>query len=542
MAILHPATFDQIRQDAGLFRELDVMERLKQSLPGNYEVFHSISWFSIHNSHDQHGEIDIVVMSPEGNLVLLEVKAGEVILRNGEIFKIYHGKESSVTRQSKLQYSAMLTRLTDAKLHPFVTNCLVLPDYTINDADLISFPKERITSAENYDYLGTRIQEILRSVSNREDVEAIRHFLMNEFRVTADLTVIKGQIGSAIQRLSDGMSTWVPRITSPSGVIRINGTAGSGKTQLALQLLNDAAVSKHKSLYVCFNRSLADYMAKIAPASAHVTNFHELSVESYRRKFGDPDFSNPQIFELAAAHYIDYISTQAPMYDLIIIDEGQDFQPDWVTCIISQLKDDGRLYLMEDPDQRLYTRDEFDIADAVLLICNDNFRSPHSVCQTINAFRLSSKPIEAKSPYKGDLPEFYTYPNEDALIQTTSLAIESLLKRGFEIGDITVLTGKGRIKSKILNADHIGRFSTRHFTGEYTVDGDPVWSSGDLLTETIYRFKGQSAPAIVLSEIDFSEITEIERNKLFVGLTRAQMAVAIVLSGSAEKWFGKQLS
>ena len=112
MAILHPATFDQIRQDAGLFRELDVMERLKQSLPDNYEIFHSISWFSIYNSHDQHGEIDIVVMSPDGNLILLEIKAGEVILRNGEIFKIYHGKESSVTRQCKLQYSAMLARLT----------------------------------------------------------------------------------------------------------------------------------------------------------------------------------------------------------------------------------------------------------------------------------------------------------------------------------------------------------------------------------------------------------------------------------------------
>lgn len=542
MAILHPATFDQIRQDAGLFRELDVMERLKQSLPDNYEIFHSISWFSIYNSHDQHGEIDIVVMSPDGNLILLEIKAGEVILRNGEIFKIYHGKESSVTRQCKLQYSAMLARLTDAKLHPFVTNCLVLPDYTITNADLVGFPKERIISAENYDYLGTRIQEILRPVTNQEDVEAIRHFLKNEFKVTADLTVIKGQIGTAIQKLSDGMSTWVPRITSPSGVIRIIGTAGSGKTQLALQLLNDATVYKQKSLYVCYNRSLADYMAKIATASTHVTNFHELSVESYRRRIGDPDFNNPQIFDLATEHYIDYISTQPPIYDLIIIDEGQDFQPDWVTCIISQLKDDGRLYIMEDPDQRLYTRDEFDIADAVVLACNDNFRSPHSVCQTINAFRLSSKPIEAKSPYKGDLPEFYPYQNEDDLINSTASAIESLLDRGFDISDIAVLTGKGRLKSKILNTDHLGRFSTRHFTGDYTVDGDPVWTSGELLTESIYRFKGQSAPAIVLSEIDFSEISEIERNKLFVGVTRAQIAIAIVLSESAAAWFGSQLS
>lgn len=542
MAILHPETFDQIRQDAGLFRELDVMERLKQSLPDNYEVFHSISWFSVQNSYDQHGEIDIVVMSPKGNLLIIEVKSGEVILRNGEIFKVYKNSESSVSRQCKFQYSAMLHRLTDAKLHPFVTSCLVLPDYTLSGADLISFPKERIISAENYDYLGTRIQEILSNASNREDVEAVRHFLMSEFKVTTDLTVIKGQIRSAIQRLSDGMSTWVPRITAPSGVIRIIGTAGSGKTQLALQILNDAAISKKKSLYVCFNRSLADYIAKIAPASAYVINFHELSIESYRRKVGHPDFNNPEIFELATNHYIDYISTQAPMYDLIIIDEGQDLQPDWVTCIISQLKSDGRLYLMEDPDQRLYSCDEFDIADAVVLTCQDNFRSPHAICQTINAFGLASKPIQAKSPFKGNFPEFLTYSNDNTLIKTTASAVESLLDQGFELSDIVVLTGRGRLKSKILNSDQLGKFSTRRFTGQYSIDGDPKWTAGELLTESIYRFKGQSAPAVVLSEIDFSEMTDNERNKLFVGITRAQIAVSIVLSETAAAWFSSHLS
>jgi superfamily I DNA and RNA helicase len=105
-----------------------------------------------------------------------------------------------------------------------------------------------------------------------------------------------------------------------------------------------------------------------------------------------------------------------------------------------------------------------------------------------------------------------------------------------------VLTGRGRAKSKLLNADQIGKFSTRHFTGQYTHDGNPIWTEGDLLTETIFRFKGQSAPAVVLSEIDFIEMNNIERNKLFVGFTRAQMAIEIILSESAESWFTGQLS
>ena len=267
MATLHPETFDLLRQDAGLYRELDVMERLKQSLPDNYELFHSVSWFSVNNDHDHHGEIDVVVMSPEGNLLLVEVKAGDVVLHDGEIFKVYNGSESNVSRQCNIQYSAMVRRLTNAKLRTFVTNCLVLPDYRIENINLIGVPRERIIGAEEYDSLGTHVLEILHSAPIREnDAEAIRHFLKNEFRVTTDLTVLKGQISKTSHKLSDGMSLWVPRITSPSGVIRIQGTAGSGKTQLALQLLSDAVINKQKSLYVCFNRSLADHMSKIAPA------------------------------------------------------------------------------------------------------------------------------------------------------------------------------------------------------------------------------------------------------------------------------------
>ena len=542
MATLHPETFDLLRQDAGLYRELDVMERLKQSLPDNYELFHSVSWFSVNNDHDHHGEIDVVVMSPEGNLLLVEVKAGDVVLHDGEIFKVYNGSESNVSRQCNIQYSAMVRRLTNAKLRTFVTNCLVLPDYRIENINLIGVPRERIIGAEEYDSLGTHVLEILHSAPIREnDAEAIRHFLKNEFRVTTDLTVLKGQISKTSHKLSDGMSLWVPRITSPSGVIRIQGTAGSGKTQLALQLLSDAVINKQKSLYVCFNRSLADHMSKIAPASAQVTNFHELSIDHFRRSVGDPDFSDSTIFAKAATSYIEHVSNQEPRYDLIILDEGQDLEPDWVGCIIGQLKLDGQLYFMEDQDQRLYARDEFDLDGAVLVTSYENFRSPQAVCQMINAFGLSSKPILSKGPYLGDFPQFRVYKNDDELLNLTSLAIESLLSRGFKLSDIVVLTGRGKVKSKILNVDHIGSYSTSHFTGKYTLDGDQIWSEGDLITESVYRFKGKSAPAVVFSEIDFAEMTDTERNKLFVGLTRAQMAVEIVMSPTAEEWFRKGL-
>jgi len=45
-------------------------------------------------------------------------------------------------------------------------------------------------------------------------------------------------------------------------------------------------------------------------------------------------------------------------------------------------------------------------------------------------------------------------------------------------------------------------------------------------------------PVVVLSEVDVEELTEIEKHKLFVGLTRGQVRVDVVMSeASAKKLF-----
>ena len=173
--------------------------------------------------------------------------------------------------------------------------------------------------------------------------------------------------------------------------------------------------------------------------------------------------------------------------------------------------------------------------------CNDNHRSPRSVCQVINALALASPAIISKSPYQGEFPEFLHYDSEFELIKQTECAVVNLLEQGYALSDIVVLTGHGRNKSKLLNADRIGRFTTRRFTGAYTRNGDPVWSEGELMVESIYRFKGQSAPAVILSEVDFTELTDQERRKLFVGMTRAQLNLQIVLSSQAEACFADVL-
>ena len=535
MATLVP-DLSNAKHSRGKERELDVLYRLELSLPKGYEIFHNISWHSLHEDKDKHGEIDFVVLSPLGNVLLVEVKAGEVTIANGHMTKLYEDGPKDVGRQTSVQFAAVVDRLNKAGLRTHVTNCLVLPDYVIGDQHVIKIPPERIIDATRFDRLGSLVREMLADEQAVSEVERLRKFFCNEFNVTLDMRVLGEQVRTATVRLADGLATWVPRITAPSGVIKIQATAGSGKTQLALKLLEDASEQSLKSLYVCFNRSLADHIGHIAPAKTKVANFHELCVEYYRQTVGEPDFTEQGIYDRMANHYCAAIEANASLqnrYQLIVLDEGQDFEPAWVAALMPQLTGEGKVYLLGDDAQRIYDRGEFDLPEAVTITCQDNFRTPGEICQVINALGLTEQAVISRSFYRGELPNFYTYGNDKELLDKTEMAIKHLLQLGIALKDIAILSWRGLAGSLLIKTPQLGEFTLRRPTGKYSAAGDALWTEGALLTDSVYRFKGQSAAGIVLTEVDFETFDDKARRQLFVGLTRAQLAVEVVLTEQA---------
>ncbi len=535
MAILTPSYCANLRHDGGLQRELDVLERLTEGLPDAFEIFHEVTWHSIMNGEDRHGEIDIVVLSPNGNLLLVEVKAGDVLLRKGEMLKLYGKREKNVGKQSRMQYGAMVHRLKQAGLTPEVKHCVVLPDYLVPAGDVISIPRERIIDASEYDQLATRILALLAQCKRSHELLPVRQFLCNEFKVSPVISALRDQLKVVTQRLSEGLAVWVPRISHPSRLLCIRSTAGSGKTQLALHLLEGSVVESKRALYVCYDRPLADNIRQISPAKADVLSYYEVVMDHYRDHYAEPDFNNPELYQIAVDHYFNDSQHFTAQYDVLVIDEGQDFEPYWVQSLLPLLKTEGQLYLLEDDAQRLYEREPFELPDAITIQCNDNYRSPRVICQIINTLGLATASITSKSAYHGEFPQFVSYCSEKQLFNRTAEAIAELLEQGFMPEDIVVITGYSFHDSLLLQADKIQQFTTRRFTGSYTEDGVPIWTEGQIKVESVYRFKGQSAPAVVFSEIDFEALDDQARRKLFVGMTRAQIALHMVMSHQAER-------
>jgi superfamily I DNA and RNA helicase len=98
---------------------------------------------------------------------------------------------------------------------------------------------------------------------------------------------------------------------------------------------------------------------------------------------------------------------------------------------------------------------------------------------------------------------------------------------------IGVITFRGRENSALAALTQLGPHRLRAATGRYDLLGNPEYSDGEVLIESVYRFKGRSAPCVILTEVDFAQLDERVARKLFVGATRATMKLILVMSQRA---------
>jgi hypothetical protein len=206
------------------------------------------------------------------------------------------------------------------------------------------------------------------------------------------------------------------------------------------------------------------------------------------------------------------------------------------------LKAKGKGVLLEDPEQQLYKdRISFDLQEAVIITSHENFRSPRNLVKLINLLRLTKFEVEAMSPFDGEIPDPIIYEAPEQIAPITVKAVERCLKRGFALQDIVVLSMRGRERSVLQGLDTLGRWPLSRFTGRFDQNSTPIWKEGALLIESVRRFKGQAAAAVVLTECDFSELDAINRRLLFVGLTRARVHLEWVVSSGTEQLINENL-
>ena len=99
----------------------------------------------------------------------------------------------------------------------------------------------------------------------------------------------------------------------------------------------------------------------------------------------------------------------------------------------------------------------------------------------------------------------------------------------FECRWIVIVTCRGVRNSVLSDLDQVGGIDLRRFFGDYDAQGNQVLTDGQLTFESIYRFKGQESPAVILVDIDpRADRRDREDRLLYCGMTRATIRLDLV--------------
>ncbi|MCP5440769.1 MAG: NERD domain-containing protein [Chromatiaceae bacterium] len=151
-----------------------------------------------------------------------------------------------------------------------------------------------------------------------------------------------------------------------SGHRIIHGVAGSGKTLiLGYRCLYLAQLLNRPILVVCFNITLAARLRGMMEERGihdrvHVYHFHDWCGEQLKRYHVPRPKPGERYFEeLVAAVIAAADRGQIPkgQYGALMIDEGHDFEEDWLRLIVQMVDpDDGSLLLLYDDAQSIYKK------------------------------------------------------------------------------------------------------------------------------------------------------------------------------------------
>ena len=554
MARLFPHDFDVAESSHRFSGELTTLKMLKEELSDQFCIFHGVHWTKIEDSAAVYGEIDFLIVNTYGKILAIEQKETAIEKNSiGELVAIYASADGSrkdkkihsqVSRNIQSLRQEFSKRYKNKSLQ--IEHLLYLPTAKIHGELPANLALGRVVDSSEAKYLPDIILKIFEdsptpSGENHADALTITDFLSEKANVVPQMGVLGRSAKEMTTRLSSGLSEWAERLEFSPFRLWVQGTAGSGKTQLALKELRLAKANNKTAMYLCFNRPLVDAIKLSAPEPNNCMTFHELAELLSKQNGQILDFKEENIFQKLAEYLVKNISLLANQLDVLIVDEGQDFDKTWGDALITMVKNDGRIIWLEDPSQDLYGRWQTNWPEWVKISSPINYRSPQRLVNLMNALELTDDPLEAGNGYAGMIPNIEPY--QDGMeIQATENAIKDLIAEGYAPESIAVLSYRGVATSKVLssNVSELAGLKVKKFMG-YDSQGKATWSDGEIFVDTLFRFKGQCADAIVLTEIDFDEWTENVKRRLFVGLSRARLVVSLVLTEKASELIYQKL-
>jgi len=225
---------------------------------------------------------------------------------------------------------------------------------------------------------------------------------------------------------------------------------------------------------------------------------------------------------------MDHLKTTNERYDVVIVDEAQDYRGLWWEVIPNLLRDDtSRLFVFYDENQILYHDSaigEIPI-DGPPLTLRRNCRNTKRIHDFILPFYHDPDEIICQGP-EGTLPKLFVYDSEyqqkDGLRRLLARWGEGLADQDQPYDRVVILTLHGRTSTFLQDTPKLGNVNIVERPNQLSKAEESVRQPYTVLWSTDRRFKGLESDAVILVDIDQEEEDTFADELLYVGGSRAK--------------------
>jgi hypothetical protein len=512
--------------------EREAWKALKGQLRDGDAMLHGIR---ITDPVDGDIEIDLLVLLPEIGAAVIEVKGGQITYSGGKVMQA----DGRGAREIDPFTRAM------QQMHSIRRYIEHSPQWSrghLRAAWLACFPHTSTTGS-----MGPQGHRDV--LIGREDLpdaaELIEKRLGNRHdttRVPADGWVedvvdlllgppapeeIPSRVARRLARVEDlaAQQEALLSFVSPNPRYVVTGSAGTGKTWLAVEQARRWAKEGKRVAFVTYGRGVVTLVTALADEMERrerpdfIGTFHQLG---YEWGIAAPPDSDQDYWDVEIPRQmIDAAAAMGPgqRFDAFVVDEAQDFADSWWPALLASARsiDDVQLAIFRDDEQAVFRdRAGRPTIDLVPFTLDRNVRNAKEI---VDIFRplISSNPRARAGEGLGI--EFIPCSQDEVIHTADDAFLDLIEQRGWLPEHIAVLTTAHR---------HALQKEKDH-------DKEAYWSSlweNDVFHGTVAGFKGLERPAIVLAVDGFHEGLD-PAQVMYVGMSRAR-DLLIVVGDSAE--------
>jgi hypothetical protein len=374
--------------------------------------------------------------------------------------------------------------------------------------------------------------------TSRDGWEYLRaKFLASELRVKPPRlsTQIK-QEAAQLRLLTDEQYRVIESLESKDYLrAKVRGCSGSGKTLCAIELACRFAKKKKQVLLLCYNPALREWLGREAKNRRQfirtytIHGFCRSQVDDLPNPLKLPSRRRTEIFDYEwPLKLSEHLDTTSKRFDVVIVDEAQDYRGLWWHVIPKLLRsDESRLFVFYDENQILYHDSAIgDIPiEGLPLILRRNCRNTKMIHDFISLFYYDPQEIICQGPV-GTMPKLLVYNDEyqqkDGLRRLLARWGEGLKDRPQPYDRVVVLTLHGRTTTFLKDTPKIGNVNLAERPNQLSKAEEKVREPYTVLWSTDRRFKGLESDAVVLVEIDQLVEDSFADRLLYVGGSRAR--------------------